>query len=62
MPKNTAPFSVGGRVRIIRGPGRWKRGKLDSIFTKGRYPIYFIVADNGDWYFIKNADDLEASP
>ena len=45
-------LKTGSRVRIVKGAGRWKYGKLDSIFTGARkQPVYFVMADNGDWYF-----------
>lgn len=50
--KPDKPVEIGSRVRIVKGAGRGKCGKLDSVFTGARKePVCFVVADNGDWYF-----------
>ena len=50
---------TGQRVRIIKGAGRWKRGKLDAVWHSKGKELYFVVGDDGTWYFKYNASELE---
>ena len=51
----------GQRVRIIKGAGRWKYGRLDAIWKGPKGLVYFVVLDDGNWYFKRRASELEVT-